>query len=51
MVKLKSYRLLKNGKKKKKKRRTGAGGLIVGATGAIIGTAFVSQIAGSLRSL
>ncbi len=45
---LKSYRL-KFKKGNKKPRRTGAGDLVVGATGAIVGTAFVTQIAGVLN--
>lgn len=44
---LKSYRL-KLRKKGKKSRRTSTGDLVVGATGALIGTAFVSQTANVL---
>lgn len=47
---LKSYRLTKKSKKKKK-RSSSIGGIITGATGAIIGTAFVSQTAGVLNRL
>ncbi len=47
---LKSYRL-KLKKKGKKRRRTATGDLVIGATGALIGVAFVSQTAGVLRSL
>lgn len=46
---LKSYRL--KFKKGNKKRRSGTGDVIVGATGALIGTAFVTQTAGILKSL
>ena len=53
MGKLKSYRLKGTFKKKskKKKRRPRRGDLVTGATGAIIGTAFVAQTAGVLRTL
>ena len=46
---LKSYRL--KFKKGKKKKRSGTRDLITGATGAIIGVAFVSQTAGILNRL
>jgi len=49
---VKSYRLKDTLKKKKKKKRRGrTRDFITGATGAIIGTAFVAQTAGILRKL
>ena len=45
---LKSYRLMRKVKKKKKSRSKD---FITGATGAIIGTAFVAQTASVLKGL
>ena len=47
---LKSYRL-KLKKRGKSRRRTTTGDLVIGATGALIGVAFVSQTAGVLNRL
>ena len=52
VIKLKSYRLkLKKKPRMKARRRSGTGDIITGATGALIGTAFVAQTAGVLRGL
>ncbi len=45
---VKSYRLMLR-KKAKKKRKKSREGFIIGATGAIIGTAFVAQTANVLN--
>ena len=52
MVKLKSYRLKGTLKKKnKRKRKSRSRDIVTGATGAIIGTAFVAQTANVLKTL